>query len=321
MKQWLSDKKNQPIIIGLATIIIVLAVGGVLWQTGIIGGSPKETASAAVGGPPVGMVPGGPPVTPGAVPPTGPGSAGPFGGPAATMQSGRPGSPAMKTASTGMPVRPTGPARPGGMTTRMASAGGAAPGGFQSAPVGPVHARQDPFRPGFNAKRYAAQAIVPVAAFVATPNIASVNQMPGFNSGSPDNQMPRPFPSMGQDIRTASVALGRVSGIILVNGAHAIYESAGGATVVQPGDSLPDGQGKVVGIDADTVSVKVRGQDRVVKIPVSAGQTQGGGNGPPGGYPGAGQGYPTGIPPGMGGPPPGYGGGPQNYQQDQNVQE
>jgi hypothetical protein len=62
---------------------------------------------------------------------------------------------------------------------------------------------------------------------------------------------------------------GRVSGIILSGGAHAIYVTTSGATVLQPGDRLPDAAGsKVQSIDADGITVSTT-DGRLVRLALS----------------------------------------------------
>jgi hypothetical protein len=70
-------------------------------------------------------------------------------------------------------------------------------------------------------------------------------------------------------IAPVDVALGRVSGIILSGGVHALYEADGNTWVLQPGDPLPDGAGRIVSIDPTGIIVKISG-DRYVRVDISA---------------------------------------------------
>jgi hypothetical protein len=121
---------------------------------------------------------------------------------------------------------------------------------------------------------------------------------------------------------TQIAALPRVSGIVNLNGVHAIIQSPGGPETVDPGDNIR-GVGRVTSIQPDGITVRTT-SGQTIQIPISAGNpvenggypggpSYPGGTGYPGGpsYPGgAGAGYPGGpsYPGGPGGP--GYPGGP-----------
>jgi hypothetical protein len=62
--------------------------------------------------------------------------------------------------------------------------------------------------------------------------------------------------------------IGRVSGVMLGQGAYAIVDNGGQSLVLQPGDQLPNGEGQLISIQSDSISVKVDGQ--IVKVPISS---------------------------------------------------
>lgn len=75
---WLKDKKNLPIIVGLA-IVMVLAAGGLIaWETGLFGGAATDPGTTVSTTPTPGETPSN--VSPGITPAISPASGGAFGG-------------------------------------------------------------------------------------------------------------------------------------------------------------------------------------------------------------------------------------------------
>ncbi len=208
-------------------------------------------------------------------------------------------------------------------------------------PINPATAR-DPFNVPAGAKptvvagapKSAASALPALRGLLPTHDI--------FTGVSVDSQLPPPavtptsFPGyVGPGQGPQQVAsLPRVSGIVNLNGVHAIIQGPQGAETVNPGDRI-GGVGRVTSIQPDGITVRTNG-GQTIQIPVTAGDPGGyggypggpgyqGGPGGPGGYPGGPGGYPGGpggYPGGPGGPgfpggpggPGGYPGGPGGYQ-------
>ena len=220
---------------GIAALVIVGVVVALLFETGVLPPHQSESASAAV--PTTAAVPAAP-TTPAPVAAAPPASA-------AAPAAASPKSHAAKKIAS-LPGKKKGAA---GKTKK------------KSMQVALGHSN-DPFLPTYDAKALA-PAPPPIETVIPTFQLAA-NYLPpirAITASAPLNQ-PASVP--------AGVVLGRVSGIILSNGVRAIYEADGQATIVQPGDELPDQNGRVQSIQADGVTIRLT-DNRIVQLPVSAG--------------------------------------------------
>jgi hypothetical protein len=175
--------------------------------------------------------------------------------------------------------------------------------GFQvsAAPTSVAPPSKNPFEPAYSVKEIEAN-LPSVSSFVSFVNLSVIKPQTSKTI----------YKSIGPNPMPIDVALGRVSGIILSGGVHAIYESQGVSSIVQPGDALPDGAGRVVAIDPTGIIVRVSG-DQYVKVEVTANDTTQNQGQYPGQYPGQG-GAPQGFgQPGAGQPGFGQQGFGQNY--------
>ncbi len=284
LNEFIKDKKNLPIIVGVA-VFFLLAMGGLIaFEAGLF---PSGTSTASVptvvpaGGPP-GVPPGGPP---GGIPqdprgsslPPGPGGPNPFG--------------------AGVPVR---------ATTALAGVPGlneARPGSTAPNPSGP-----NPYSIP-NGRKLLAQRNGPlVAALPLRDRLPRVDLY----------TLPPPTPVLvggnGNGRNTQLLAANyRLSGI--VNGPdgniNGILEVGGQSQTVKPGDTLPDGS-VVESLTGSGLTLRTPGGTPITITQSSGSDTPPGypGQGYPGqGYPG--QGYPGQSYPGQGYPGQGYPG--QSY--------
>jgi hypothetical protein len=127
---------------------------------------------------------------------------------------------------------------------------------------------RNPFSPSYNVKQLEAN-VPPVSSFVSFVNLAQIKPQV---AQSPVFQIDKN--GQGQPV---DVALGRVSGIIISGGVHAIYEADGQSYILQPGDPLPDGAGRIVTIEPTDIIVRISG-DRYVRVGISANDTTQNGN-------------------------------------------
>ena len=260
---WLKDKKNLPIVVGLAVFVLLAAGGLVAFETGLVGGTQPEAAITPTASP--GMSPGSPGASPG-----GPGMSG----------SGiRPG---MSSSSLGMPQT--------GMTS-------AAPGGSRTAavvPAVPVAPKMvnpgigpDPFGIPGGQKVLARQINAALIASSASGSYAAGMPLPlreilpRFDLFTIHPPAPPPIvDGPGNDPGSQNYIL---TGILNSDGGIlAILETGGQSQQVKPGDALPDG-GKVLSIQTSSVTLRTPG-GTTVNIPLSSGagvtdQMQNGQNG------------------------------------------
>lgn len=243
---WLKDKKNLPIVVGLAVLVLLVAGGLIALETGLFSGSSAQvpTATSTVSGGPVG--PGGPPSSPGS-----PGGAVYPGGAA------QPGSPSY----SGRPL--IGGASPyGGRTTSTMPAATKAPTLINPA-KGP-----DPFSIPGGQKNYQKQV---VAALVGT----ATGMPPPLRELLPRYDLytihapPPPVVVDGPNSDPGSQNY-KFTGVVKSDtGILAILETGGQSQQVKPGDSLPDG-GKVVSIQDSSVTLRTPGGS-TVSVPLSTG--------------------------------------------------
>jgi hypothetical protein len=122
--------------------------------------------------------------------------------------------------------------------------------------------KRNPFTPTYSIAQLESN-VPPVTSFVSFENLSHLKPKTTYS----------PVVQVGGGAAPVDVALGRVSGIIISGGIHAIYEADGTSTILQPGDALPDGAGRVVAIYPTSIVVRIPG-NRYVRVEVSAGQNQ-----------------------------------------------
>lgn len=298
MQQWLNDPKNRPIVYGIAGLVMVGAIVFILFQLQVFGGpqpympaiAPTQTAA---GSPPAGPPPG-----------TSPNGLAPGPGPGTSQQNARvasgPGSQTNPPFAGRLPGgRPMG-APPGapGFASAPGSAGSSAPGPQEVAVASVPDARADPFAPygGVIAIRHIDRPRVDTFA----PSVLITDYVPPT---PPTSLLVASTPAMGTQQANPASLIGRVSGVMLGNGAYALIDNNGQSSVLQPGDPVPGG-GQLISIESDSISVKINGQ--IVKVPISTDE-----NTPPGSQQG---------PPGNNYGPPGNNNGPpgNNYGNGNN---
>jgi hypothetical protein len=307
---WIKDKKNLPIVAGLAGLVIVIAGVAIFMtmnannQTQITA-APPPGASSYPGAPGRPGAPGSPspgaPAAPGAYPRS-PGA--PSGYPGAP--SGYPGAPSSFGGAPGAPGSGYGPAVPGSQAGAYLGAPGKP--GTLGTPKAPIVTAQtvskgpDPFKVPY-VKPIPFKGRAP-----KDPRLAAIPDTKIFRVPS-DGGIVKP-PVLPRPIRVVSNVGRRMSGALTsdANGVYAILETDGASQAVQPGDRIKGG--KVISIQSDTITV-LTDDNQTIKVPlspISTGGPQGGTGGYPGGggYPGAPGGYPGGGYPGA---PGGYPGG------------
>jgi hypothetical protein len=270
--EWLKDKKNLPIVIGLAVIVFLAAGGLIAFELGLFG-SGSATPIAQGGANSL-------PATPGGYPGGYPGAPGGYPG----APGGYPG--AVRTAST-------------------APAASATPVIAKPVSADPRNGA-DPFAiPGSQKQLAKIRNLVvpkiPLSAVLPAMNLYQLH---------PVMVASVPPPDLGAVNGVTQLADTRVSGIVTAaDGIYAVVEVNGNSQTVKPGDSLADGS-KVAAIQPTGITLHMPSGESVI-VPLSSGtpppQANGyggfGGNGyPGGGFPG---GYPGGGYPGGGG----FGGG------------
>lgn len=289
LNEKLKDKKNLPIIVGIA-VFLLLAMGGLIaFEAGLF---PTGTSTAAVPPSNTGTVPGGLPPPPGGVTPLGRGNSLPPG----------PGGP-----------NPFGAGTPAAPTTALAGVPGlneARPGVTTPNAAGP-----NPYNIP-NGRILLAQRNGP-----AVGNLPLRDRLPRvdlFTLPSPTSALPSVDPyGRGQDTQ-ALAANYRLSGI--VNGAdgniNGILEVGGQSQTVKPGDTLPDGS-TVESLTGTGLILRTPGGTPLTITLSNGSDSPPNGQGYPGqGYPGQGypgQGYPNQGYPGQGYPNQGYPGQGQSF--------
>ncbi len=276
LNEKLKDKKNLPIIVGIAAFFL-LAMGGLIaFEAGLFP-SGTSTASVPPTTAPSGIPPGGPP--PGSVPPDGRGSSLPP-GPGIRNPFGT-GAPAVTTALAGVP----------GLNE-------ARPGSTAPNPSGP-----NPYNIP-NGRTLLAQRNGP-----AVGNLPLRDRLPRVDL----YRLPPPTPALSPVNRydggqgTQSLAANyRLSGI--VNGPdgniNGILEVGGQSQTVKPGDTLPDGS-TVESITDTGLILRTPGGTPITITLSNGSDSPPNGQGYPGqGYPG--QGYPGQGYPGQGAPGQGF---------------
>ena len=234
---WLKDKKNLPIVVGLAVFVLLAAGGLVAMEMGVFAGKPAEVAAA----PPVeAMSPG----SPGMMPPGSPGMAASPGMASAASQRGL--SPAAKTALA-VPAVPVAPK-------------------LTNPAVGP-----DPFNIPNGQKTYARQMTAQASTQTGTQSGVPLplrEILPAFDLFTLHS--PEPLPSVAGPGNDTGAANYRLTAILNSEGGIlAILETNGQSQQVKPGDGLPDG-GKVLSIETSSVTLRTPGGS-TVSIPLTSG--------------------------------------------------
>ncbi len=230
---WLKDKKNLPIVVGVAVFFLLAAGGFIAFETGLIGGAPAPVAEApqaprTAGGPPPGLTP-----APGRPSPSGPGR-------------GRPGTPPGVRTASATPAVPAVPVAPA----------------LVNPAVGP-----DPFSiPGgqvIMAKRSSGADASPTGMKLPLRDLLPVYNLFTIHPPAP----PPTIDIAGNDPGAQNY---RLTGIENSDGGIlAILETSGQSQTVKPGDGLPDG-GKVLSIQATSVTLRTPGGS-TVSVPLTSG--------------------------------------------------
>ena len=308
IKQWLSDKKNIPIIAAAAVALLVVAGLIVAFATGLLGSKtasepafvPPGQSSAppmqrpGPGAPNVAGVPGRPGLPPSQV--GRPGQS-PFTAPPALRPPGMPGAPAMAAKPTQMPSAATiassnlSPAQKAVLMRNMPQM--AALQNMtqqQKLALGKKMISQMsasgikmPNIPGIAVMTATAHNPNPftppvnvkqLTALAVPPPVStyvpfvSISRLPNLNSGTKEY----PVPSQASTgVPPISVPLGRVAGIINSNGIRAIYEIDGHDTIITPGSLLPENGGRVQSIQSDGITVRLPDSRQTVQVPITAG--------------------------------------------------
>lgn len=230
--EWLKDKKNQPIVIAIASVVIVGVLVFVYFSYIKAPSTPDQSAATP------GVTAGAPPaVDPSTLPP---GSAPPAAAPAAS------------------PAAPGTPAAAPAAATATATAGVAPAAGknAQVASITPMETwRGDPFLPiGYKAKKVA-HVTAPIRDF-------PFMTLPGV---SISRTLKREKPEIQQPSR-------RMAGILQNDRIYAIIESNGESHVYQPGDyTIPDRLAMVQRIEPDKVVLKtVDDKPRYITVRMAA---------------------------------------------------
>ena len=305
--EWLKDKKNLPIVVGLAVFVFLAAGGLIAFELGAFsGGSSSPLATTPTAVPVASGYPGG---RPGGYPSGAPSGVRPGGAPGG-YPGGYPGG-----APSG--VRPT-PAAPGLRTASAAKVPAAAVPTVVNPMVGP-----DPFALPIGHKPAAPASGLTVAGVVRPSLRGAIPPLDLYALRPPSPQASGSFnlPNEADQLLAST----RVSGIVnAADGIFAVVEVNGTSQTVKPGDSLPDGS-KVASIQSSGVTLHTPGGGAASPCRSPMGRRSrsqpnpyGGGFGgwwlPAvaafGGYPGAG-GFGGGYPGagGFGGGYPGTGGG------------
>lgn len=213
---WLKDKKNLPIVVGLAVVMVLVAGGLIAWENGLFGG-PSTTASTDASTP---ATPGGTPgnSAPGFTPAITPSPGGAFGpGQSGATPGAKPGTPA-----------PTPPP--------------SVPAVIQTA-KGP-----DPFNIPGGQKRIATQ----LQTIFRFPLLREI--LPPFDLYT--IHQPSALPVLPTQVPVASALNDRLIGVSNTDGnVSAIVQSNGQTQTVKPGDTLPDG-GQVVSIQTSSITLR-----------------------------------------------------------------
>ena len=271
---WLKDKKNLPIVAGLAAFVILIAAGFAAYTMGVFngggsGGTSVATSASLYPGAPAGGAPGAvgyPGGAPGAV--------------------GYPGAPSrVPTVARQVPTRPV-----------AGAVASAKPGATSTNPM----VGADPFALP-NAHKTVSKDSALKVAYAMRPSLRdTLPPMDLYTLHAPRPEASSNFRlPVGGDQLPANT---RVSGIVnAADGIFAVVEINGDARTVKPGDDLPDGS-KVASIQATSVTLHTP-TGSTITVPLSNGAPEQNQPSPYGGYPGGG--YPGGGYPGGGG----FGGG------------
>ena len=275
---WLKDKKNLPIVAGLAAFVILIAAGFAAYTMGVFNGGGSGTNSVATS---AGRYPGG---APGGAP----GAVGyPGGAPGAV---GNPGAPSrVPMVARQVPARPV-----------AGAVASAKPGATSTNPM----VGADPFALPSAHKTVSKDSALKVA-YAMRPSLRdTLPPMDLYTLHAPRPEASSNFRlPVGGDQLPANT---RVSGIVnAADGIFAVVEINGDARTVKPGDDLPDGS-KVASIQATSVTLHTP-TGSTITVPLSNGAPEQNQPNPYGGYPGGG--YPGGGYPGGGYPGGGYPGG------------
>lgn len=281
---FLNDKKNLPIIIGVAVVVLILAVGSILYFSGIIGGSgsggAQTASSTAPGNPSVVSGPGIPPPSDASHMMVGaPGSHGPA--PGAPSNTGAPqsGSGQPQTGGPGGPFGQPGPSQVaysrGHKNNMLIGKARHAAGSHRHSPA--AAAPSDGTAPA--ATEASNPAIGPDPFFVEAPKAATPDSIvngtgihhtlppivisdPTLTNGGSLNPTLPPLPTQFQDQTPR-----RVDGILRgSDGVFAVLETNGVSQTVQPGDTV---DGAMV-LSIDQAGVTMRTEDNhTIHVPLS----------------------------------------------------
>lgn len=278
--EWLKDKKNTPIVIGLAVFLFLAGGGLIAWEAGAFTPAPAALPATGAFGRP--LAAGAPTMPPG---PMSPGS------PPNSMSSG-PMTAGGPPSNMGSAPGPFGSNSPAGARTASA------PGKIPTGPAAPVLVNPgkgpDPFYiPG-------GQKVL-TKRMLASSGATGTNGMkvplreilPVFNLFKPEAPAPPPEVTLAAQPAAPPPNL-KVIGIVnSADGIYAILEVNGQSQTVKPGDSLLDGS-KVGAIQTTSVTVRTSGGATItVPLTVGSGQSDDTQNGP-GNNPGMNGGQPFG---------------------------
>jgi hypothetical protein len=278
---WFKDKKNLPIIIVAAVVIVVGATVGILFATGVLPpqsqtASTPAPATAAPGAPAAPGTPGAPAVPGAPAAPVG-ATAGPTPGSAATPPSPGPANPANPAGASRMsPGKGQPLSAKAGAKTGPKVAG--APGTGTPATVPPgvqIAETPDPFvLPSSTAKtlqqlRQEAQeaAVTPTLPILPDPFISTFHQQATSTTTGTTDQNGIPPPPPGPQDAGPNM---RMAGVLYGNGIWALLETDGKTEEVQPGDTTDEG--KVVSIEPNSM-ILMTSDNRLIKVSLSANPT------------------------------------------------
>lgn len=282
----LQDKKKLGLVIGIASVVVLAAVGFLLYYFGVFGQQQTaQTTPAPISPPPTVSAAR---VAPGV--PHGPGAIG--------LAGHKPNSAlAAKTAQAKKMAAAKAASAAAAKKQALAKASGKpSPAGKQVASDQPNPATvPDPFKLPKVPEPPVQQAPadwIPGVGQVPSPILTNYRNTSTNIKPPPSAPTPEPT-SAGR----------RMAGVLFGNGVYAILETNGKTESVQPGDTVEGG--KVISIEADGLTIKTD-DDRMIKVPLSANDPDQSTTSGPAGYPGGGY-------PGYPGGPGGYPGSPVGY--------
>jgi hypothetical protein len=159
-----------------------------------------------------------------------------------------------------------------------------------AAVTGAPMARVDPFAPYGGVIKIPAIPKPRVDSFVPTIRITNMDNAPqqnpqGMGNTGSSQYRTNQYNGQGQNSQNSIASSIVLSGVMLSNGAYALVDADNQSLVLQPGDQLPNGIGKLTNINSDSITVRTT-DGQTVKVPITTGQSNTGSQ-----YGGAGQGY------------------------------